>query len=219
MIAGNILSHDVVPLKTSDSGQEALNIMGDYYIQHLPIVNNEQLLGLISETDILDHDVQEPVGSYQLSMRRPYVKEGDHIYEVLRIFHEFKLTIVPVIDAEDNYLGMITQHDLLQFFVQTGSFTEPGAIVVLEMNKRDYTLAEIARIVESEQANILSSYITSSLDQERIDVTLKINRQDISRILASFERYEYQIKASFQESEFFETFRDRYDSFIKYMNI
>lgn len=219
MVAGNILSHDVVPLKTSDSGQEALNIMADYYIQHLPIVNNEQLLGLISETDILDHDVSEAVGSYQLSLRRPYVKEGDHIYEVLRVFHEFKLTIVPVIDAEDNYKGMITQHDLLQFFVQTGSFTEPGAIVVLEMSKRDYTLAELAQIVESEQANILSSYITSSMATERIDVTLKINRQDISRILSAFERYEYQIKASFQEGDYFDSLRDRYDSFLNYLNV
>ena len=219
MIAGNILSHDVVPLKTSDTGQEALNIMAEYYIQHLPIVNNEQLLGLVSETDILDHDVDEAVGSYQLSLRRPYVKISDQIYEVLRVFHEFKLTIVPVIDAEDNYEGMITQHDLLQFFVQTGSFTEPGSIVVLEMSKRDYTLAELARIVESEQANILSSYITSSMDTERIDVTLKINRQDISRILSSFERFEYQIKASFQEGDYFESLRDRYDSFLNYLNV
>ena len=219
MIAGNILSHDVVPLKTSDSGREALAIMGDYYIQHLPIVNNEQLLGLISETDILDHDVEEAVGSYQLSLRRPYVKEDEHIYEALRVFHEFKLTIVPVIDAEDNYKGMITQHDLLQFFVQTGSFTEHGAIIVLEMGKRDYSLAEISRIVESEQANILSSYITSSMTAERIDVTLKINKQEIARILAAFERYEYQVKASFQEGDYFDSFRDRYDSFINYLNI
>lgn len=219
MIAGNILSHDVVPLKTSDSGKEALAIMGDYYIQHLPIVNNEQLLGLISETDILDHDVEEAVGSYQLSLRRPYVKDSDHLYEVLRIFHEFKLTIVPVIDAEDNYRGLITQHDMLQFFAQTGSFTEPGAIIVLEMGKRDYTLAEISRIVESEQANILSSFITSTSGTERIDVTIKINRQDISTLLAAFERYEYQIKASFQEGDYFDSLRDRYDSLINYLNV
>ncbi|NNE29268.1 MAG: CBS domain-containing protein, partial [Saprospiraceae bacterium] len=64
MIAGSIISHDVVPLKTSDTGSEALAIMAEYYIQHLPIVNNEQLLGLISETDVLDHDVEEAVGSY-----------------------------------------------------------------------------------------------------------------------------------------------------------
>ncbi len=221
MTASDIISHDVLPLRTSDSGDTALGIMGDYFIQHLPIVNNKQLLGLISETDILDQDQSEAVGSYPLSLTRPYVKDGDHIYEVLRVLHEFKLTIVPVVDAEDNYLGMITQADLLRFFAQTGSFTEPGSILVLEMSRRDYSLAEISRIVESESAAVLSCYVTSQLLEadNNIDVTIKINRQEIARIIASFERYDYRIKASFQETEYFETLKDRYDSLLNYLNV
>jgi len=221
MIASNIISHDVLPLRTSDTGDTALGIMGDFFIQHLPIVNNKQLLGLISETDILDQDQGEAVGSYPLSLTRPYVKDGDHIYEVLRVLHEFKLTIVPVVDAEDNYMGMITQADLLRFFAQTGSFTEPGSILVLEMSRRDYSLAEISRIVESESAAVLSCYVTTALTgaDQNIDVTIKINRQEIARIIASFERYDYRIKASFQETEYFETLKDRYDSLLNYLNV
>ncbi|MEM9921476.1 MAG: CBS domain-containing protein, partial [Bacteroidota bacterium] len=71
MIAGNLLSQDIVPLKTSDTGEEALSIMNDFYVKHLPIVNNKQLLGLLAEDDVLNHDVQEPVGSFRLSMSRP----------------------------------------------------------------------------------------------------------------------------------------------------
>jgi len=221
MIASNIISHDVLPLRTSDSGDTALGIMGDYFIQHLPIVNNEQLLGLISETDILDQDQAEAVGSYQLSLKRPYVRDEDHIYEVLRVLHEFKLTIVPVVDGEDNYMGMITQADLLRFFAQTGSFTEPGSILVLEMSRRDYSLAEISRIVEGEQAAILSCYVTTAVTEadQNIDVTLKINRQEISRIIATFDRFDYRVKASFQETEYFETLKDRYDSLLNYLNV
>ncbi|NNE30644.1 MAG: CBS domain-containing protein, partial [Saprospiraceae bacterium] len=98
-------------------------------------------------------------------------------------------------------------------------FMEPGAVIVLEMSKRDYSLSELSRIVESEHAKILSSYITTNLDSERIDVTIKINRQEISRILASFERFEYQVKASFQEGDFYDSLRDRYDSLITYLNV
>ena len=221
MIASNIISHDVLPLRTSDNGAAALSIMADYFIQHLPIVNNEQLLGLISETDILDQNPDEAIGSYQLSLTRPYVKEGDHLYEVLRVLHEFKLTVVPVIDSEDNYKGVITQSDLLQFFAETGSFTESGSILVLEMRRRDYSLTEIARIVESESAAILSCYVTSPLHttEQLIDVTLKINRQEIQRIIAAFERFDYSIKASFQEADYFESLKDRYDSLINYLNV
>lgn len=219
MIASNLLSQTIIPLKTSDTGEEALSIMSDFYVKHLPIVNNKQLLGLISEDDILEYDVEEAVGSYSLSMNRPYVNENDHVFEVMRIMSEFKLTVIPVVDHEDNYLGLISQDDLLRFFASIGSFTEPGSIIVLEMSKRDYTLAEIARIVESESAAILSSFITTNLDSTRIDVTIKINRNDIQSIIATFNRFDYQIKASFQESDYFESLKERYDSLISYLNV
>ena len=219
MIAANLLSQSIVPLKTSDTGQEALSIMSDFYVKHLPIVNNKQLLGLISEDDILDHDIEEAVGSFRLSMQRPYVKSTDHIFEVIRIMSEFNLTVIPVVDHDDNYLGLISQDDLLKFFAGIGSFTEPGSIIVIELSKRDYSLAEISRIVESENAAILSSFITTNLDSSKIDLTIKINRQDIQGIVKTLERFEYHIKASFQEADYFETFKDRYQSLMTYLNI
>lgn len=219
MIAANLLSQSIVPLKTSDTGQEALSIMSDFYVKHLPIVNNKQLLGLLSEDDILDHDIEEAVGSFRLSMQRPYVKGSDHIFEVIRTMSEFNLTVIPVVDQEDNFLGLISQDDLLKFFAGIGSFTEPGSIIVFEMSKQDYSLAEIARIVESENAAILSSFITTNLDSSKIDLTIKINRSDIQALVKTFERFEYQVKASFQEADYFETFKDRYQSLMTYLNI
>ena len=219
MIASNLLSQSIVPLKTSDTGQDALSIMSDFYVKHLPIVNNKQLLGFISEDDILEHDPEEAVGSYKLSMKRPYAKDKDHIFEVMRIMSEYQLTVIPVIDHEDNYLGLISQDDLLRFFAQIGSFAEPGSIIVLEMSKRDYSLHDIARVVEGEDAAILSSFITTNLDSTRIDVTIKVNRQDIQRLLATLERYNYQVKASFQEAAYLDDFKDRYDSLMSYLNI
>ncbi len=219
MVAANLLSQTIIPLKTSDTGQEALSIMNDFYVKHLPIVNNKQLLGLISEDDILDHDIEEAVGSFRLSMQRPYVKGTDHIFDVIRVMSEYNLTVIPVVDAQDNYLGLIVQDDLLKFFAGIGSFTEPGSIIVIEMSKRDYSLAAVARIIESDNAAILSSFITTNLDSSKIDLTIKINRQDVQGIIKTLERFEYQIKASFQEAEYFDTFKDRYQSLMAYLNI
>jgi len=219
MIAENLISNSIIPLRTSDTGEEALSIMNDFYIKHLPIVNNKQLLGLISEDDILNYDVAEAVGSYRLSMRRPYARNNDHIYEVMRLLAEYELTVVPVVDYEDNYIGLISQEDLLRFFANTGSFVEPGSIVVLEMNKRDYFLSEIARIVESENAIILSSFITSAPNSNRVDVTIKINHQNIQNIIATFERFNYEIKASFNESDYVDSLRERYDALMSYLNV
>lgn len=219
MIAKNLLSQDIIPLRTSDTGKEALSVMNDFYVKHLPIVNNKQLLGLISEDEILEHDIEEAVGSYTLSMSRPYARKDNHIYEVLKTLSEYQLTVIPVVDDKGDYLGLISQEDLIRFFANIGSFTEPGGIIVLEMSRHDYTMAEMARIVESEDAAILSSFITSSLDSTKIDVTLKINRTDLQRILASFERYDYKIKATFQEAEYFDSLKERFDSFMSYLNV
>jgi len=219
MIAKTLVSNEIIPLRTSDSGNEALSIMNEFGVRHLPIVNNKQLLGLISEDDILNFDVEEAVGSYRLSTFRPYVKESDHVYEVIKVLSNQKLTLMPVINADEEYIGLISQEDLIHYFARIGSFTESGSIVVLELNRRDYSLVEIARIVESEGAVILSSFVTSNLDSMRIDVTLKINRPDLGNIIATFERFEYTIKATFSEEQYNNTIKERYDMLMSYLNI
>jgi CBS-domain-containing membrane protein len=219
MTAQQLISDSIIPLRTSETGDTALGIMNDFYVRHLPIVNDKQLLGLISEEDILEHDAHEPVGSYQLSLIRPYVKHNDHLYEILRLIAEYHLTLIPVVDEEENYIGLVTMEDVLQYFTKTASFSEPGSIVVLEMSRHDYQLSQIAQIVESENAAVLSAFITTSLDSIRVDVTIKINRQNIQNILATFERYEYEVKASFNEIEYLDSLRDRYDSLMAYLNV
>jgi len=219
MTADTLISNSIIPLRTSDTGEEALEMMNDFSIRHLPIVNNKQLLGLISEDDVLNYDISEPIGSYSLSLLRPYVRESDHIYEVMRILAESQLTVIPVINEEGDYIGLITQEDLLVFFAKTGTFTEPGSIMVLEMSRRDYSMAEIARIVESESALILSSFISSYGDSARIDVTIKVNRQNVQPIIATFNRFDYHVKATFNESEYVDSLKERFDALMSYLKV
>jgi acetoin utilization protein AcuB len=219
MIAGNLISDALIPLRTSDTGEEALSVMNDFYVRHLPIVNNEQLLGLISEDDILNHNILEPVGSYGLSINFPPLTESDHIYEAMRIMADYNLTVIPVVDLDGNYTGMVTEEDLLHYFAKMGAFTEPGGILVLEMHRRDYSLTEIARIIESENSAILSSFVSSSMDTSLIHVTLKLNSYSLQNIIATFERFDYVVKASFSERDLSEALKERYQSFMHYLNV
>ena len=219
MLAKTLISSSLVPLKTSDNGDFALSAMNDFNVSHYPIVNNEQLLGLISEEDIMANDIAEAIGSYSLSLSTAYVKDDEHLFEVMRLLSELNLTVIPVVDKDDNFLGVITQGDLIKFFADTGSFSEPGSIIVLEIPKRDYSMSEISQIVESEGAVILSSFITTNLDESVMDVTLKINKQQIHNIISNFERYSYKIKYSFQEEEIFDTVKERYEALLNYLNV
>ncbi len=219
MIAEQLISNEIIPLRTSDTGEEALAMMNEFYVRHLPIVNNRELLGVISEEDILDFDATEAVGSYSLSLARPYVRTVDHMYEIMRIIAEYQLTLTPVTDENNNYVGVITLERLLHYFANNIAFREPGSIIVLEVHRRDYSLAEIARLVESENALIFSTFIESEMESPMIEVTIKINTQNIGPIVATLERFNYQVKASFNESDYLDTLRERYDSLMSYLNV
>ena len=219
MIANELITTEIPSLKTSDTGADAMSAMTEHFIKHLPIVNDQQLLGLVSENDILNHELSDAIGTYNLSLNRPYVEEDTHLYEVMKMMAEYQLTGVPVIDYDDNFLGLITINSLLHFYASNFSFKEPGSIVVLEMSKPDYSLAHLAQIVESNSAVVLSVQISTRPESMNILVTLKINKQDISPILQAFERYEYKIKATFSESKFKDDLLDRFDALMSYLNV
>ena len=219
MIANELISHTVSPLRTSDLGEEAITMMNVFHVKHLPIVNNEQLLGVISEEEILRNNLAEAIGSYSLSMRRPYANIEDHMFEVMSVMAENNLSIVPVIDNDGNYKGLITQDDLIQFYANSFSFSEKGSIIVIKTNKRDYSLAELSRIIEMENASILTSFLTSNTETNEILVTLKLSIQDIQHVLAALKRYEYTIMATFSEVEYMDTLKERYDSLMHFVNV
>ncbi len=219
MTADFLLTDALVPLRPSDTGEEALEIMNEFYIRHLPVVADHKLVAVISESDVLDADPMETVDSYRTAQLPPSVFPDDHLYDVMRQLVDNNLTVVPVINREGEYVGMVTGEDLLRFFAQSSTFSDPGSIVVLELGRHDYSLAEIARIVESDSAIILSSFVRSVPDSNLVEVTLKLNSQNIAGTIATFERFKYTVKASFNEKQLQDTLRERFDSLINYLNV
>jgi CBS domain-containing protein len=219
LIASELISKTIAPLNTSDSGEQALTMMNIYHVKHLPVVNNVQLLGTISEDDILNNNLEEAIGSYELSLVKAYANHKDHMFEVLSAMAEQHLSVIPIIDDNEDYLGLITQGDLIQFYANSFSFTEPGSILILETTQIDYSLAEVARIVESENCSILTSFLTHDTDSEDVFLTLKINKQDIQQLISTLKRYEYKIKASFAEAEYIDGLKDRYDALMHYLSV
>lgn len=219
MLAKELISDIVPALKTSDTGLKALSWMEIFRVSHLPIVNNKEFLGLISDTDIYDLNMaDEPIGNHNLSLFSPYVTAGQHIYEVIEIVSRLNLTIVPVLEKK-NFLGLITLNDLIQYFAGLLSVNDPGAIIVLELHQNDYSLSEISQIIESNDTRILSVYTRSPEESMKMEVIIKVNRKDISSILQTFERFDYNIKASFMDDEELDSlYENRFESFMRYLN-
>jgi len=221
MLAKDLISNLIPPLRTSDTGLHALSLMEVFRISHLPIVNNTEFLGLISDNDIYDLNVaDEPIGNHKLSLFSPYVRAYQHPFDVIALVSKLKLSVVPVLDDKNNYLGVITINDLLYYFAEFSALTNPGAIIVLEMNNSDYSLSEISRLVEGNDAKVLGLYISQEPNSTRMEVTLKINRTDASAILQTLNRYNYVVKATYMDdSELDSLYRSRYEEFMRYLNV
>lgn len=220
MTAKNLIAHDIPALSLQQTGRDAFNMLSDYHVKHLPVVHEGKLIGILSEEDIFNHKLYEPISEYDFSLlRRSAVMEDEHIFGVMRLMGDQRLTVVPVADVEGNYLGLIAQNDLLRYFSQTASFSEKGAVLVLEMPRRDYSLSTIARIVEDENAKILSAIVTSPTDPEDIELTLKLDGTDLASVIASLERHEYNVKDTFGELQRSDFLEERYDALMHYLNL
>ncbi len=220
MLAIELVADVIPPVHTSDTIQKVIDRMYEFRIKHLPIVNENQFLGLISEDDLVkETNFQLPIGALSLSLVNPFVLEDQHIYDVIRIFHEQQLSVVPVLDIKNNYLGLISINSLNDYFATITSIEQPGGIIVLEIYNNSNTLAQMAQIVESDNAQVLSSYVRTFPDSSKMEVTLKVNKQDISAIIATFLRYEYEIKATFNYKSNNDNVKDRYNSLMNYLNL
>jgi signal-transduction protein with cAMP-binding, CBS, and nucleotidyltransferase domain len=220
MIAKDLMSYELSPVKTSETGLEALNWMVFFKVSHLPVVNNEEFLGLISEDDIYElNNPEEAIGNHHLSLFRPFVYNNQHLYEVLEVASRLRLSVVPVVSEEKKYMGLIKMVDLLHYFAKLSAIQKPGGIIVLSMHVNDYSLSEISQIVEANDAKILSMYVYMYPDSVRMEVTLKLNVSDLTSVIQTFNRYDYEVKASFMEQDQQEDlYSSRFELLMRYLN-
>ena len=220
MVSKDLISEAIPSLKTSDLGQTALNWMEIFRISHLPIVNNQDFLGLISDTDIYDmNHPEEPIGNHTLTLFKPYVDSEQHIFEVIGLASRLKLTVVPVLDNKNHYKGVITTSDLIRHLAGLSSLDQPGGILVLELTERDYSLSQIAQIIEGNNVKVLSMYITSPPESTKLEVTIKVNTRDMTSVIRTFERYNYDVKTWISDNDSADNFySERFDHLMKYLN-
>lgn len=218
MRAKELITEEIPPLMHTDSGEKALRWMDEFKVSHLPVLKNGNFVGVLSESDVLDKmDMVETLDKLFDHLPRPFVFENAHIYEVLAKISDNRISVLPVLDENEKYLGCTSVYHLLTVIANTGSIKESGGIIVIEVNSIDYSMSQIAQIVESNNAKILSSYIMSSQNSNKTEVTLKINQPDLTSIIRTFERYDYVVKATYQKNEGDDDMKHRYDALMNFL--
>jgi CBS-domain-containing membrane protein len=215
-----IISDTIPFLQLHDSVAQAQEFMTDFHIAHLPVVEENKLIGLVSEDSLLNApDDNTPLSQLQHEFSKIAVRGATHFVEAVQFVNEFNLTVIPVVDKESEYLGAITATDLLKQLGRITGSKDPGAIIVLEMEKVSFSFSEISKLVETNDAQIAQLNTFFDAATSLFYVTLKINKLEISDIIATFQRYEYKIKYYFGEELYENELRSNYDHLMNYLSI
>jgi acetoin utilization protein AcuB len=207
-------------LSLTDSGDKALRLMNEYRVFHLPLIQRDNYLALISEDDLLDWDTpEEPLSFAEFLNFRPFVFENSHPFEAIKVAKEFNLSVLPVLNAQNHFSGTITIEGLFTFMADQNAIIEPGGILVLDIEQRNYSLSEIARICESNDMSILNMHLKTIPETSRQWVSIKVNRTDVQSLIATFERFNYQVVEVFAADNNSEDLQSNYDALMHYINL
>jgi CBS domain-containing protein len=220
-LAENLISDSLPSVSSTENGKKALNSMDIYRVSHIPVVDDSKYLGLVSDKLIYDLNLLDVSIKTQLDkLNTSHVHKEQHIFEIAILMYKLKLSVLPVLDDDHYYLGAITLYDLARRFAKLFSLEEIGGVIILEMNVNNYSLSEISQIVESNDCKILSSFTDRKHGTNVIDVILKLDKEDLSPLIQAFMRYDYNVKAVYlDKSEIKDLYKDRFDLFMKFMNI
>ena len=218
MLTRDLISNSIPYLHKDDKVFHALQLMNDYHVAHLPVVENESYLGIISEEQLLQSDEENTIKELPVSDGTTSVQANDHFLKAIQTAVLNKLSIVPVVE-EKQLVGIVTYNDLLKNASEFMSLNDPGALIVLEMESRNYSFTEINRIVESNDAQITQLNTFADPETGVMQITIRINKLEVSDIISTFQRYEYNVKYYFGEELYENELRTNYDNLMNYLKI
>jgi acetoin utilization protein AcuB len=220
MYARDIVSEGVKPLEISDSGESAIVRMHEYNVNQLPVTDGDKYVGMINMEEIVAlRHLNDPIRDLELTLKRPYVYENAHLFEIIKAAVEYSVKVVPVLSPDGKYIGLITAEACVKAFARQQSVMDEGGIITLTVPLKDFQLSEIARIVEGNSAAILAYYSHAEQSDSTVDVTLKLNTTAVSPIISALERYGYQVDSVYNDDNYNENVKDNYDALMKYLDV
>ena len=214
----NLISKSLPSLNRGESAMHVLNLMDELRVNDLPVVENGLFLGLANESDFLNAEVYQGEIQAELDLLNVSVSPDSHVLDVLKVISENDITVVPVVDEGNNYLGSITSADLLDHLAEMLGVMREGGIIVLQVFERDHSIQQIARIIEENNAKILSLSVVPA-SEGNLEMHIKIDLPDLNPILQSLERFNYNVLSKFQASQFDDELKDRYNELMRYLNM
>ncbi|MDO5616674.1 MAG: CBS domain-containing protein [Cruoricaptor ignavus] len=215
MFIKDYISKDYPAFSSIDSIEEASETAKEFGYSHVFIKKNGVYVGALSQS-FLEESPEGKLDSLEIHYERFAVAEDADVLDSVKLFHTFNANVVPIIGKNEKYLGYISCDDVFGEFSKYPLFSENGAVLTVQTNSLHYSVTEIAKIVESNNAKIYGCYISAILE-DSVQITLKISSENLSSIDETFERYGYHVVHKSYEDEKEDLMKDRFGFFQKYL--
>lgn len=210
--------NDLKPLNVTDSIKDVQLIFNQLTYSHIPVIKDNIYIGCISETDAHCLESDKPLTEYLYTLEGFFVRNNSLWLDVLETFAQKDTNIMPVLNEQNTYLGYYELNDIISMFNQTPFFAEPGGILIIEKGYNDYSFSEVSQIVESNNGKLLGAFI-SKIENDIVQVTVKIGNTGLNDIIQTFRRYGYNIISGHEEDAFIQNLKERSDYLNKYLNM
>jgi acetoin utilization protein AcuB len=220
MLTRELLSHSLPILRLRDKVFNVLQMMNDCHVSHLAVAEDDKFMGIVSEETLLQlPDDTIEIDEIRESFPNLFVKGGDHFLKALQIAVDNRLSIVPVVGENNELLGVVSYRELLKHASEFMNVKEPGGLIVLETESNNYSFSEISRLVETNDAQITQLNTHTDPQTGLMQITIKLNKTEISDIVSTFQRYEYNVKYYFGEELYENELRSNYDNLMNYLKL
>jgi len=220
MTAEQLINYLVPSLKKEDEITHAKQWMDEFSVKQLPVVDDQKLLGFISEDLLYDSETMRTgVSEYPLIGKSCFVTPGNHYYDILKVQNDHNMEMAAVLDFDENFKGVVLLSDVVREFANTAIVNAEGAIITLKSSLSDYSLSEISKIVEMNESLILGSNVKPDKDDPSlIEIVLRINHQSANQIAAGLSESGYSVTSSFNIEDNSYSEKDRYGLLMKYLD-
>jgi CBS domain-containing protein len=214
----DFLNTNIKALRTTDTVTDAQDLFAEYPFSHFPVLENGTYIGCVGSEDVELMDIDKTMEDARFTMERFFTRDTAIWLDVLEVFAKNETNLVPVLNAENKYLGYYEITDIIKFFSESPFLKEEGGILIVEKGITDYSMSQVTQIVESNNGRLLGVFI-SEASLQKVQITLKISLGGLSEIIQTFRRYNYDIISEHQEDTYLNTLKDRSDYLDKYLNI
>jgi acetoin utilization protein AcuB len=221
MLAAELIDPMIPALKPGDTVADALDWMQEHHLTQLAVADGNQYMGIVSEDLLLNlPDDRRPIADVMRLAENVVALENQHLLELIALVNEHRLDVLAVLNEGNEFMGTANTVELLRQFARDLGIQEVGAILVIALDEHDYSMAEISRLVESNNVKIMSSFYTSAGHglSDRAKLTLKLNRRDITPVVSTLERFGYTIDAAFASAPIDTLDQERLNALMRFLN-